>query len=150
VKLSLVTFTTLAALTLPAFADPVTPQEKTATERFAAEGMKHFDYTRFVPAGVKRTVGYGYGANIDCSPMTDIDVRVTKEPEHGAVELVSGEFFPAFAKDNPRVKCNDKKIRGMKINYTATKGYMGDDTFQVLILFPNGFAYETDYNITVK
>jgi hypothetical protein len=125
-------------------------QVSVAEERFVTEGLKHFDYTRYVPSSVKRTIGFIYGAQIDCTAMTGMEVKITKEPQHGTVEIVPGEMFPNFAKDNPRSKCNVKKQKGMLLNYTAEKGYTGTDTVEVFVMFPSGYAHEAVYDITVK
>jgi hypothetical protein len=92
-----------------------------------------------------------YGANPDCSPLDgDIEVRTAKQPEHGGVEIVAGDRFPNFAKDNVRAKCNAKKLRGVIVNYKSSGGYVGPDGFDLLVLYPTGFAREVRFNINVR
>jgi hypothetical protein len=45
---------------------------------------------------------------------------------------------------------NDHKVRGMQINYKSAEKYVGSDELELLVLFPNGFAWEVHYNIDVR
>jgi hypothetical protein len=40
-----------------------------------------------------------------------------------------------------RFKCNQHKVMGMAVNYKADK-YAGDDAFDILVIYPDGFAWE--------
>ena len=106
--------------------------------------------TRYVPSGIQRTLWFLHGANPDCSPIDSIEVRTTKEPEHGAVEIVPGQGFPAFPRDNVRFKCNEKKISGLNVNYKSSDKYVGPDEFDLLVLWPTGRAWEMHFNMIVR
>jgi hypothetical protein len=79
-----------------------------------------------------------------------VEVKTTAEPAHGAIEVVSGHRFPNYAKTNVRFKCNDKKTRGLLINYKSKEGYVGPDAFDILVLYPTGYAREVHYNVNVR
>lgn len=123
------------------------PTKEEASE--ASAGMKKVEATRHVPSGAKRTIYFLSGANPDCSPYEGIEVRKTKEPEHGTIEVVPSDGFPNFAKENARFKCNDKKIRGLKVNYKSSGDYVGPDGFVLFVMYPDGFAREINMHVSV-
>src|SRR5262245_11591007 len=107
--------------------------------KFSREGVRTWEYTRFVPINAKRRLGFTYWiAGDDCVGATDIEVRITKTPEHGTLDVVPESAYPFYAKDNARAKCNTKKVRGMAIYYKPTKDYKGTDEFETLVMFPSG------------
>jgi hypothetical protein len=123
-------------------------EEWSTDERLS--GMQKYEFTRYIPSGTKRTIEFVYGANPDCSSIEGIEIRKTQEPEHGSLEIVPGERFPNFAKDNIRFKCNEKKIRGFIVNYKSAKDYVGPDGFDFLVLYPTEFAREVRFNLNVR
>jgi hypothetical protein len=124
--------------------------EQKRNEKWQHEGLQQEEYTRYVPAGTKREIQFIYGSDTDCVPMDGIEVRITTQPEHGTIEVVTGEGWSAWPKENLRFKCNAKKTRGQIVKYKAEKGYTGPDVFEVLILFPRGYAREIRWNLNVK
>ena len=42
-------------------------------------------------------------------------------------------------------KCNEHKV-----NYKSAEKYVGDDAFDLLVLFPAGIAWEVHYDISVR
>ena len=60
-----------------------------------------------------------------------MDIRVTKQTEHGSVEIASATRFPNFTKENIRARCNSHKVRGMQVK-SAEKN-VGDDTLDLLV-----------------
>jgi hypothetical protein len=85
----------------PASAEEASMNEPEALVKKAA--------TRYVPSGIVRTLWFLHGAYADCSPWDSIEVRTTKEPEHGTVEIVPSEGFGQFANNSVSAKCNGKK-----------------------------------------
>ena len=67
-----------------------------------------------------------------------------------AVRYAGATNFPNYPKENIRSKCNDHKVRGMQVNYKSAEKYVGNDELELLVLFPNGFAWEIRYNIDVR
>ncbi|HET7020316.1 MAG TPA: hypothetical protein VFI58_06345 [Xanthobacteraceae bacterium] len=136
-------FTTCALLlSLPALAQEWTNEEKAA-------GLKTTEYTRHIPAGKQRTLdNFGY-LNPDCTLVEDTDTVISKEPEHGSAVIAVIERFPAYAKDNIRSKCNEKKMRMPVLTYKAAVGYAGTDAFEVLSVSSNGVANLFRYTIKI-
>jgi hypothetical protein len=80
----------------------------------------------------------------------DINIRVTKQPEHGAVETAAATDFPNFERENIHYRCNRHKVRGQQVNYKSAEKYIGSDTLELLVLLPGGFAQEVHINIDVR
>jgi hypothetical protein len=113
-------------------------------------GVQRLEYTRHVSSGAKRTLDFLAIANPDCSIPEGFEVRKTEDPQHGTVEILPTRGFARWAKDNPRSKCNDRKIQGFNLNYKSADGYHGPDGFDILMLYPNGYAREVHYNMDVR
>jgi len=113
-------------------------------------GMKKVDQTRFTSSGKPLTLFFMASLNLDCSPSEDYQFELTKEPEHGTVDFVPDFANPSYAKDNPRAKCNDKKVEGHLLRYQSNGGYTGMDSFTVLEVFPQGWARETTFHMNVR
>jgi hypothetical protein len=61
-----------------------------------------------------RTVWWLVGANPDCSPWIDVEVRTTKKPEHGTVEIVvSDEKITNFGKESEIAHCIPNTVDGV-------------------------------------
>lgn len=103
------------------------------------EGVHRAERIQYVPSGKLRNVGFLMGAYPDCTPWNaaETEVRMLKEPEHGTVEIVAGENYGSFT-DEPRTKCNGKKIPGMWVKYKSVKGYTGLDEFDLLAMYETG------------
>jgi hypothetical protein len=111
--------------------------------------VQRLQFGRTVPSGANQRIEFIYALNPDCTASGDINVRVTKQPEHGKVEIASTTHFPAFSKESNRYKCNQHKVKGVLVNYKAEK-YVGEDAFDLLIIYPGGFAREVHYDIGVR
>jgi hypothetical protein len=107
-------------------------------------------FTRVVASGTNQRIGFFYAVNPDCSDSGDVNIRVTKQPEHGTVETVTSTNFPNYPKENIRSKCNDHKVRVMQVNYQSAEKYVGSDELELLVLFPGGFAWEVHFDVDVR
>jgi len=117
---------------------------------FGIEGLESQTFTRVVASGAKQRIDVYVSLNPDCSATGDINVRVTKQPEHGTVETVATTGYPHFPKENIRSKCNQYKVKGTLVNYKAAEKYTGNDEFDLLVLYPGGFARELHFDISVR
>jgi hypothetical protein len=106
--------------------------------------------TRVVPSSKNQRIGFFSSVDPDCVSNGEVEVRVTKQPEHGSAETKTATNFPNYSKENIRSKCNDRKVRGVQINYKSAEQYVGSDELELLVLFPNGFAREVHYNLDVR
>jgi hypothetical protein len=129
---------------------PASAQENT-DEAYRFGGVQRFEFTRFVPSGKTVALDFAYALNPDCSLVEGgVDLKTTSEPSNGTVEFKPGIRFPNFSKTNVRYKCNEKKTNGTLINYKSKAGYVGTDKFEVLVLYPSGYAREVEYTVNVK
>jgi hypothetical protein len=117
---------------------------------FGVEGLQKTDLKRIIASGTKERVGFFYALNPDCTASGDVNVRVTKQPEHGTAEIAVATLFPSDDKENIRFKCNQHKVRGQQVNYKSTEKYSGSDTLELLVLYPGGFAREVQFDISVR
>jgi hypothetical protein len=121
-----------------------------SSSAFAQEGLEKKQFTRVVASGTNQRIGFFTALNPDCTASGNVNIRVTKQPEHGSTETTTTINFPGYPKEHSRSKCNDHKVRGMQINYKSAEKYVGSDELELLVLFPNGFAWEVHYNIDVR
>src|SRR5262245_16689690 len=105
---------------------------------FGIEGQENQSFTRFVASGAKQRIGFYVALNPDCTATGDVNVRVTKQPEHGTVETVATTSYPYFPKENIRSKCNQHKVKCTLVNYKAAEKYNGNDEFDLLVIYPAG------------
>jgi len=135
------TLIAVAAPSLPALAEDPPPNPW-------VDGVQKLENTRVVEAGKKTRLYFGYNLNPDCSSM-DLSVRVAAEPQHGTIEVTSGEGFPNFKSDNIRYKCNTKRVQGKIVTYKPANGFTGTDVFE-LVDFSGGYAREMTIRVTVR
>jgi hypothetical protein len=121
-----------------------------SSSAFAQEGLEKKQFTRVVLSGSNQRIGFFYANNPDCSASGTVNLRVTKQPEHGSAETVATTNYPNYPKDNVRVKCNEHKVRGVQINYKPAEKYVGSDELDLLVIFPGGNAWEVHYDISVR
>ena len=135
-----------------AFAQEKTPEQlrEERSHIFGIDGLQTETFSRFIAAGAKQRMGFYVDINPDCSAVGDINVRVTKQPEHGTVETTTSTDYVHFSKENIRSKCNQHKVKGMQVNYKAAEKYTGKDEFDLLILYPDGLAREHHFDISVR
>jgi hypothetical protein len=121
-----------------------------SSSAFAQEGLEKKQFTRVVASGTNTRIGFFTWTNPDCTAIGNVNVRVTKQPEHGTVETAPATNFPGYPKEHVRFKCNEHKVKGMQLNYKSAEKYIGDDALELLVLFPNGFAWEIHYDVSVR
>jgi hypothetical protein len=121
-----------------------------SSSAFAQEGLDKKQFTRVVASGTNQRIGFYTNLNPDCTASGNVNIRVTKQPEHGSTEITPTINFPGYPKEHVRFKCNDHKVRGMLINYKSAEKYVGSDELQLLVLWPHGTGWEVHYNIDVR
>ena len=101
-------------------------------------------------ARLARKIGFFYALNPDCSASGDVNIRATKQPEHGTAEITTATNFPGDPKESDRYKCNQLEVKGMQVSYKSAEKYVGDDALDLLVLFPAGTAWEVRYDVSVR
>src|SRR3954462_10662522 len=82
---------------------------------FGIEGLESQTVTRILASGSKQWIGFFTALNPDCTASGNVDLRITKQPEHGTVEITTATNFPGYPKENIRSKCNQHKVRGQQV-----------------------------------
>jgi hypothetical protein len=121
-----------------------------SSSAFAEEGLGKKQFSRVVASETNQRIGFFCAVNPDCTASGNVNVRMTKKPEHGTVEITPTTHFPNFPKEEIRFKCNQHKVKGMQINYKSAEKYVGADAFELLVLFPAGAAWEVHYDVSVR
>ena len=148
----LLTVCAFGLLLSSAFAQEKSPEQlrEERSHIFGIEGQEGQTFTRVVASGAKQRMHFYASLNPDCSATGDVNVRVSKQPEHGTVETVARTDYAYYPKENIRSKCNEHKVKGILVNYKAAEKYTGSDEFDLLILFPGGYAWEHHYEVSVR
>jgi hypothetical protein len=120
-----------------------------SSSAFAQEGLQKKQFTRVVASSKNQRIGFFAYTTPDCVGG-EVEVRITKQPEHGTTQTTKTSDFPNYPKEHVRFKCNDHKVRGIQLNYKSADKYVGDDTLDLLVLWPVGTALEVRYNIEVR
>ena len=53
------------------------------------EGLETKQFNRVVASGAKQRIGFFYAVHPDCTASGDVNIRVTKQPEHGSTETTT-------------------------------------------------------------
>ena len=141
------------ALLLPsAFAQDKSPERarEEGNRILRGEGLRKDQATRVVASSKNQRIGFFTYLTPDCVSGGEVEVRITKKPEHGTAETATATNFPGYPKENIRAKCNEHKVRGVQINYKSADKYVGSDELELLGLFPGGTAWELHYDISVR
>jgi len=140
-----------ALLSSSAFAEEKSLEQldKESNRIWGTEGVQKYQFTRIISSGTNQRIEFITALNPDCTSSGDVNVRVTTQPEHGKVEIMSTSHFPNYSKESNRYKCTQHKVKGVLVNYKAEK-YVGDDAFDLLVLYPGGFAREVHYDMSVR
>src|SRR5262249_21928590 len=115
-----------------AFAQEKSPEQlrEERSHIFGIEGQESQTFARVVAAGTKQRMNFYASLNPDCSASGDINIRITKQPEHGTAEMVAATSFPNFTRENIRYRCNQHEVRGQQVNYKSAEKYIGSDTLE--------------------
>jgi hypothetical protein len=105
---------------------------------------------RYAIGGKKSIFGYYYSLKMDCAPAAWMEVKLIKSPENGEAKLVEMMTQANYTSPNPRTKCNGKSTKSKALEYTPTKGYVGNDAIEVEMISDSGQRITYTYNITVK
>jgi hypothetical protein len=148
----LLTVSVFGLLLSSAFGEEKSPERHREESSYimGVEGLQKHTLTRVIASGANQRIGFFHALHPDCTASGEVNVRVTKQPEHGTVDTTITTNFPGYAKENIRYKCNQHKIKGVQVNYKSADKYVGDDALDLLVLFPGGFAWELHYNVSVR
>jgi hypothetical protein len=108
------------------------------------------EVNRAVPVGGALKGIYYLAINPDCSIVDYPTVRIVSPPSSGVASVTRGKAFPSFPPFNPRSACNRRRVPAMLLRYQPERGFIGNDSFSVDVIYPAGAEQSITYNITVK
>jgi hypothetical protein len=97
-----------------AFAQEKSPEQyrEESSHIFGIEGLESQTFNRFVASGAKQRIGfYASSLNPDCTAIGNVNVRVTKQPEHGTVETVATTDYPIMQKKISALSAISTRLR---------------------------------------
>jgi hypothetical protein len=104
---------------------------------------------RGVDSGTRQKVDDFYSVEPDCSNPGYPEIKILRNPSHGAASVAIGEAYPGFAKDNIRYECNKKKVATSQVWYESASGFHGKDSFEIQVRFSNSTLRLFTYNVDV-
>jgi Domain of Unknown Function with PDB structure (DUF3857)/Transglutaminase-like superfamily len=108
------------------------------------------EMTSQVIADQSRQIGFLYEIKPDCSTAAFATVSTIESPRHGKLSIDRGTGYSNFPQSNPRFDCNKNQSEGVKIAYEPDRGFIGDDTLTVDILYADKSVSRRHYAIKVE
>ena len=105
---------------------------------------------RLVPTAISRTIAFVAPIHPDCTSQGSVKYRIIEGPKHGTLQFTVDEDFPRLSPGSPTYSCVSKKVRGQKIIYKTDGNFSGDDQFALLMMFPDGFGSNWNYDVKVR
>jgi hypothetical protein len=106
------------------------------------------EMTSQVTADQNKQIAFIDELKLDCSPIF-ATVSTIDAPRHGKISIDHGTGFSNFPQSNPRFDCNKNRTDGVTINYQPDRGFVGDDTLTVEILYADKSVSRRHYTIKV-
>ena len=100
-------------------------------------------------AGSKQMVSHYDAVNPDCSVRALPVVRLQAAPSWGRISIETGEDYTNYTASSIRAKCNLRKVPMVIIYYTPQADYVGEDQFDVTVVFDYGGIFQDNYSVTV-
>jgi hypothetical protein len=107
-------------------------------------------YVKVAVSGQPMMLYQANSTNPDCTTMGAVTMRVVGGPQHGRVTVSSTGVFPTFPLNNPRSRCNTRRVAGKKAFYTSRRGYVGSDAVALEVIFPNGRYLQRSFSSAVR
>jgi hypothetical protein len=104
---------------------------------------------RFAVGGRPAEFDHYFALKADCTPVWQ-DVRISKAPEKGEARIKTWTGLPSYQSDDRRAQCNRTSTNGFALEYSAPKGFTGNDSIEIEQISESGSLSKYRYNITVK
>ena len=150
-KAVLMTSIALALVSANALAQEKTPEplREEKNHIFSIDGIQQKNYRKLVASGTTTKITWFGDANPDCTSK-DFTIRITKQPEHGKLDITRAQDYLAWPKESIRFKCNQHKLETQQIKYKSEDKYIGKDEAELLVLWDGGYAWEVRFDIDVR
>jgi hypothetical protein len=112
--------------------------------------VSHLSWTKTTSSGKPVLLSDHYQVDPNCTFLTPPPVQIVSGPAHGTTRIELAKVYPSFKPDNVRYKCNSVQGNGIRVYYTPSPGFKGDDQVVVRSDFGGGETNEITVGITVK
>ena len=105
---------------------------------------------RVVASGRPQQINFITTMDPDCHLTGSGDFAVLEGPAHGRVSMERGVDFPNYPPNNPRARCNTRKLAGNKLIYQSAPGFVGEDDFVLEVVGKYGSVLRARYHIAIR
>jgi hypothetical protein len=102
------------------------------------------------PAGKRTKIAFIPFRYPNCQSYGEVQFGVYGEPEHGDIFLDEAEEVLPTNPTRPHGECDDKPVRGLRVEYAPSPGYIGDDKAVYYIDNQRGETWNYYQTIEVK
>ncbi len=112
--------------------------------------VSHLSWTKTTSSGKPVLLSVHYQVDPNCNFLAPPPVQIVSGPDHGTTRIEPAKVYPSFKPDNVRYRCNSILGNGLRVYYTPSPGFKGDDQVVVRSDFGGGELNEITVSITVK
>ncbi len=105
---------------------------------------------RVVTSGQPQQIHFIAHLEPDCRSLPMGNFALLESPAHGRITLERGVDFPNFSPNNPRSRCNTRKVPGNKLIYQSAPGFVGEDGFVIELIGKYGNVVQGRFRIAVR
>jgi hypothetical protein len=106
--------------------------------------------TKAVVAGGKVELNGYRSLELDCSANPAPRINIIQKPAFGTVSTERNTAFPAFPADNPRSRCNTRRVPNLSVVYRANANAGAKDRVVFEVIWHDGELWKADYTILVR
>lgn len=93
----------------------------------APKGYDEVHISKAAIAGQQVRIWWATLLNPDCTAAGTMTTQILVQPRHGQVSISDDQFYPSYARPNPRASCDRQKSPGKQAFYTADANFQGHD-----------------------
>lgn len=117
---------------------------------YTAEAQPLRTVEKVVESGKIQQIERLVGLDADCHPIAKPTISLLQEPSQGRVTVENISVYPSFPPQNPRYRCNTKKVIGQGIFYKSRPSSSGEDAFIVEFVDLLGTPHRLRYHVTIR
>ena len=114
------------------------------------DNVSHLSWTKTTSSGKPVLLSEHYQVDPNCTFLAPPPVQIVSGPAHGTTKIEPAKVYPSFKPDNVRYRCNSVLGDGLRVYYTPSPDYKGDDQVVVRSDFGGGKTNEITVSITVE
>ena len=115
-----------------------------------AQAVTSSRFYRVVARGQRVKISSIATLDPDCRSQGRVTINLIEAPRGGEVGVSYGSDFVTYVPPNPRAACNSRRVPATLLFYRANADFVGNDTFAIEDVGPNGVAQTARFSITVR